>query len=234
MGALDKHILVVDDEAPILDAVSYGLRKEGFRVSVAMNAEAGLRIYREQRPDLVVLDVMLPSASGFDVCRVIRQEKSTPIILLTALAGENERVSGLELGADDYMVKPFSMRELVARIQAILRRSGKGVAQGGLHVAGSLVVDEAGRTATIEGRELKLTPKEFALLSFFVANPGIAFSRETLLDRVWGPNAFVTERTVDVHVRWLREKIETDASHPRRLVTVRGLGYKLATETGPL
>jgi DNA-binding response OmpR family regulator len=225
-----KHILVVDDEAPILDAVSYALRKEGFKVSVAANAEACLRIFREEQPDLLVLDVMLPSASGFEVCKRIRATHRTPIILLTARAEEREKVLGLELGADDYVTKPFSVRELVARVKAILRRSADEVPSGAALTVGDITIDEAKHVVTLAGRVIELAPKEFALLAFLVRNPGIAFTRQTLLDRVWGADAYVDERTVDVHVRWLRSKLEADPATPQVIQTIRGIGYKLVAE----
>ncbi|HSI73855.1 MAG TPA: response regulator transcription factor [Fimbriimonas sp.] len=229
---MDKHILVVDDEQPILDAVAYGLRKEGFKVSVAMNAEACLRIYKEQQPDLLILDIMLPSASGIEICKRVRAKEDTPIILLTALADERQKVLGLEAGADDYVTKPFSVRELIARVRAVLRRSpdGRQPASDTAEV-GRLRLDASRHEITIEGTPLDLSPKEFALLSFLLKNQGLVFTRQALLDRVWGPDAFVDERTVDVHVRWLRSKIEREPSEPKMLLTVRGVGYKLVSDS---
>lgn len=225
-----KRVLVVDDEAPILEAVAYGLRKEGFRVSMAANAEACMRIFRDEHPDLVILDVMLPSASGFEVCKKIRATKSTPIILLTARADERDKLTGLELGADDYVTKPFSVRELVARVKAVLRRGGDTPKAPVTVTAGDILIDEQRHEVVVGGEKITLSPKEFSLLAFMASNPGIAFSRQTLLDRVWGAEAYVDERTVDVHIRWLRSKIETDAAEPKRLVTIRGIGYKLITQ----
>lgn len=232
MAALGKHILVVDDESPILDAIAYALRKEGYEVSLAMNAEACMRIVREEHPDLLVLDIMLPSASGFEICKKIRATDSTPIILLTARAEERDKVLGLELGADDYVTKPFSVRELVARVKAILRRRSAETAEPAVLRVGPIMVDEPKHEAHLSGNLLQLAPKEFALLAFLVRNAGIAFSRATLLDRVWGADAYVDERTVDVHVRWLRLKIEDDPAEPKRLLTVRGIGYKLVGDIG--
>lgn len=225
-----KRVLVVDDEAPILEAVAYGLRKEGFRVSVAANAEACMRIFRDEHPDLVILDVMLPSASGFEVCKKIRATKTTPIILLTARADERDKLTGLELGADDYVTKPFSVRELVARVKAVLRRGGDTEKPPARVTAGDILIDEQRHEVVVGGEKITLSPKEFSLLAFMASNPGIAFSRQTLLDRVWGAEAYVDERTVDVHIRWLRSKIESDAAEPKRLVTIRGIGYKLITQ----
>lgn len=222
-----KKILVVEDDGPILEAIAYNLRKEGFRVNVAVNAEAGVRSFREDRPDLIVLDVMLPSASGFQVCQSIRAASDAiPIILLTARTDERDKVRGLDLGADDYITKPFSVRELVARIHAVLRRASVPPPSR-LQIA-DLEIDEAGHEAWARGDKLELAPKEFALLVFLAKHPGIVFSRQTLIDRVWGADAYVDERTVDVHIRWLRAKIERDPAHPVRLITARGLGYKLS------
>src|SRR5579871_3244372 len=180
-----KKILVVDDEAPILEAVSYSLRKEGFKVSMAMNAEACMRSFREDQPDLIILDVMLPSASGLQVCKKIRQTHDTPIILLTARAEERDKIMGLELGADDYVTKPFSVRELLARVKAVLRR-GADESAASLIQIGTLTIDEARHEVKVNDERVDLSPKEFALLLFLARSPGIVFNRQTLLDRVWG------------------------------------------------
>jgi phosphate regulon transcriptional regulator PhoB len=220
-------VLVVDDEQPIVDAVAYNLRKEGYRALTADDAEHCLDVVRDEAPDLIILDVMLPSASGFDVCRTLRKKTDIPIIMLTARAGETDRVVGLELGADDYVTKPFSMRELMARVKTILRRSVPADLNGPESIsAGALHIDPIRHEVTIAGRSVDLTPREFELLRFLAGHPEQVFSRQTLLDRVWGADAYVVDRTVDVHIRWLREKIEEDPSHPRRLLTVRGVGYK--------
>jgi phosphate regulon transcriptional regulator PhoB len=226
-------VLVVDDEQPILEAVSYSLKKEGYEVLTAGDAEQGIELARSRKPDIVLLDVMLPSASGFDVCRLLRKEGNIPIILLTARAEESDRVIGLELGADDYVTKPFSMRELLARVKSVLRRTGAALedaTQRGaavVEVAG-IRIDPSRYEVTVAERAVELTPREFDLLHFLATHPGQVFSRQTLLDRVWGRDAFVEDRTVDVHVRWLREKVEEDPSQPRRILTVRGVGYKLS------
>jgi len=225
-------VLVVDDEAPILDAIAYNLRKEGYETFTADDANSGLEVARRELPDLIILDVMLPSASGFDVCRLLRSESSVPIILLTARAEEIDRVIGLELGADDYVTKPFSMRELMARVKSVLRRSAVSDAElpeRPIKIA-DIVIDSARHEVAVSGESVALTPKEFELLRFLAANPGMAFTRQTLLDRVWGADAFVGDKTVDVHVRWLREKIEPDPAAPRRILTVRGVGYKFSAE----
>jgi len=221
-------VLVVDDELPIVEAVSYNLRREGYEALTAMDAEQCLESVRSQKPDLIILDVMLPTASGFDVCRLLRKQSSVPIIMLTARTEETDRVVGLELGADDYVTKPFSMRELMARVKGVLRRTGVAAQGAGsdVVVAGDIVIDMARHEVEVRGSPVSLSRKEFELLAFFACNPDQAFSRQVLLDRVWGADAYVGDRTVDVHVRWLREKIEANPSRPAHLLTVRGLGYK--------
>ncbi len=222
-------VLVVDDELPIVEAVAYNLRKEGYQTLTAGDADQCLDIARREKPDLILLDVMLPSASGFDVCRMLRKISSVPIIMLTARAEETDRVVGLELGADDYITKPFSMRELIARIKSVLRRSAASEPERGEEPveSGNLRIDPTRYEVTVGDRRVELSPKEFDLLRFLAAHPDQVFSRQTLLDNVWGADAYVEDRTVDVHIRWLREKIETDPSQPQRLLTVRGVGYKL-------
>jgi phosphate regulon transcriptional regulator PhoB len=227
--AMAHKILIVDDEAPILDAVSYALRREGYKVTVAMNAEACMRAFNTEQPDLIVLDVMLPSVSGFDICKKIRTEHDTPIILLTARTEEQDRVQGLELGADDYVVKPFSVRELSARIKGILRRRSPSGQQQKKVVWGDITIDESRHEAVVSGQKLDLSPKEFALLAFFIRNPGLVFSRQALLDRVWGKDAYVDERTIDVHVSWLRGKL-SQAGKDNWFKTIRGVGYKFSGE----
>jgi phosphate regulon transcriptional regulator PhoB len=223
-------VLIVDDEFPIVESVAYNLRKEGYTVLTAENAEDCMRIVRSEEPDAIILDVMLPSASGFDVCRTLRRESDVPIIMLTARAEETDRVVGLELGADDYVTKPFSMRELTARVKSVLRRrSPGGVTTEGRLQAGELIIDQKKHEVTLAGKVVDLSPKEYSLLVLLVSYPDQVFSRQALLDRVWGPHAFVEDRTVDVHIRWLREKIEDLPSSPRRLLTVRGVGYKLSS-----
>lgn len=223
-GTLMK-LLIVDDEPAILETVETKLRREGFSTFTADSAEEGLRLFRRVRPDLVILDIMLPGRSGFDLCRTIRKDSSVPILFVSARADEADRVKGLELGADDYMVKPFNLGELAARVKAILRRATGETIQETIE-RGNLRIDPRSHEATLGGEILALSPKEFALLSFFAKNPGQVFSREALLDRVWGRDAFVSARTVDVHVRWLRTRIEPDPNSPVRLLTIRGVGYK--------
>ena len=223
-------VLVVDDEQPIVDAVVYNLRKEGYQTLTAGDAEQCLSLARAERPDLILLDVMLPSASGFDVCRSLRKQSDVPIIMLTARAEETDRVVGLEIGADDYITKPFSMRELIARVKTVLRRNIAPAAPAEKIEVDALQIDPDRYEVKVRGKAVELTRKEFDLLTFLARHPGQAFSRQTLLDRVWGADAYVLERTVDVHIRWLREKIEAVPSDPYYLLTVRGVGYKFRGE----
>ncbi len=223
------EILVVDDERPIAEAVAYNLRKEGYEPLIAGDAEQAMSEFRSRSPALIILDIMLPSASGFEVCRRIRRTSDVPIIMLTARADETDRVVGLELGADDYVVKPFSMRELMARVKSHLRRrreAGEAAADEPVS-CGDIHVDPARREVLVGERAVELARLEFDLLHFLIRHPGRVFDRAALPDRVWGADAYVGERTVDVHVRWIREKIEDDPGNPRRLLTVRGVGYKL-------
>jgi len=217
-------VLVADNER-ILETVETKLRREGFTVFTAESAEEGMRIFRQAKPDLLVLDVMLPSRSGLDLCKAIRRDSKVPIIFLTARASEEDRIAGLDIGADDYIVKPFNLGELAARVKAVMRRSGIENPQEVIE-CGNIRIDPKTHEATIDGRSMNLSPKEFALMYFLAKHQGQVFSRDTLLDRVWGPESFVSARTVDVHIRWLRERIESSASNPQRLVTVRGVGYK--------
>ena len=219
-------ILVVDDESTILETVEHKLRKEGHTVFTAESAEEGMRVYRLVKPDLMLLDVMLPGRSGFEFAQAVRRDSQVPIIFLTARTAEKDRVEGLELGGDDYVIKPFSLAELAARVKSVLRRSRSGEAPADVVESGDLRIDPRTHMTTLDGRDVTLSPKEFALLHFLASHPGQVFSRDTLLDRVWGQDAYVSVRTVDVHVRWLREHIEKVPSQPVRLLTVRGVGYK--------
>lgn len=218
-------VLIVDDEQTLLETVENKLRKEGFSTFTAESAEDGMRLFRRAKPDLIILDIMLPQRSGYDLCKAVRRESTTPIIFLSARAEEADRVRGLEMGADDYVVKPFNLTELTARVKAVLRRSA-GDKPIEVVESGNLRIDPASHEVIIDGKQQNLSPKEFALLHFLVKNAGQVFSRETLLDRVWGKDAFVSPRTVDVHVRWLRTRIEPDPDNATRLLTVRGVGYK--------
>jgi DNA-binding response OmpR family regulator len=222
-----QKVLIVDDETTILETIDLKLRKEGFTTFTAETAEDGMRLFRRVRPDLVVLDIMLPNRSGYDFCQAVRRDHNTPIIFLSARASDADRVKGLDLGADDYVTKPFNLAELAARVKAVLRRAAGEQPKEAVE-SGNLSIDPRTHEAKLDEKELSLSPKEFALLYFMVKNPGQVFSREQLLDRVWGADAYVNARTVDVHVRWLRTHIEEDANEPRRIVTVRGVGYKFA------
>ena len=221
-------ILVVDDEKPIVQAIIFNLEREGYEAIPAFDASDCQQLWQSEQPDLIILDLMLPSMSGFELCRRIRVRSNVPIIMLTARSGETDRVIGLELGADDYVVKPFSMRELMARVRAILRRPAASVSGQTLRV-GNLTVDQGRHQVLVNGKEVFLAPKEFSLLAILAANPDRVFQRNILLDRAWGSSIYVEERTVDVHIRWLREKIEQDPSNPKLLITIRGVGYKLCS-----
>jgi two-component system, OmpR family, response regulator len=223
------QVLVVEDDDNLLETIKYNLRKEGYDVVIAGDGEQALEVARKEKPDLIILDIMLPKMNGFEVCRILRKEMTVPILMLTAKADETDKIVGLEIGADDYMTKPFSMRELIARVRAILRRSKMtgAPAERAILKIGNLEVDIARHRASLSGVALELSPKEFDLLAFLAKNKGLVFSREQLLEKVWGYDFAGDNRTVDVHIRWLRQKIESDAAHPARLLTVRGTGYKL-------
>jgi DNA-binding response OmpR family regulator len=227
----NDKILVVEDDRNLLDTLKYNLRKEGYKVVAAVDGAEALDIARREKPDLIILDIMLPKLSGFEVCRIVRKETTTPILMLTAKDEEVDKIVGLEIGADDYMTKPFSMRELLARVGAMLRRSKMTEMQPGPEGAilqiGDIKVDIARHKASKGATMLELPPKEFDLLAFLATNKGFVFSRDQLLEKVWGYDFAGDTRTVDVHVRWLRQKIETDPNNPTYLVTVRGTGYKL-------
>src|SRR3990172_8213886 len=228
MAGMARTILVVDDEPPPLAPLAETLGEAGFRVVTAADGREALVRFRADRPDLVVLDLMLPELSGLEVCRIIRQESSVPVLMLTARTGELDTVVGLEVGADDYVTKPFSLRELQARIRALLRRSEQpSPATAPLIDLGSVQVDLAGHRVLRHGLELPLKPKAFELLAFLVANPGQVFTRDQLLERVWGYDYAGETRTVDVQVHWLRSAIEADSGRPELLRTVRGGGYVL-------
>lgn len=220
-------ILVVEDEATLRESLRYTFARQGYRVITASDGPSALEAARTYRPDLVILDLILPGMDGFEVCRLLRRDSSVPILILTARDEEVDRVLGLELGADDYVTKPFSMRELVARVKALLRRAT--LTQQGpprLLQSGDLVLDLEARKALKGDQPLSLKPKEFDLLAYLMAHKGKAFSREHLLTEVWGYDYTGESRTVDVHIRWLREKIEKDPANPVRLITVRGVGYR--------
>jgi two-component system alkaline phosphatase synthesis response regulator PhoP len=225
-------ILVVDDEKDIVDLVSYNLEKEGFKVLKAYDGESALRMVQTKSPDLVILDLMLPGVQGLEVCRKIRENPrsaSLPIIMLTAKGEEVDRVVGLEMGADDYVAKPFSVRELSARVRAILRRmESRKAPEKETFSFGNLHIDYGSYEISIDGKKVDLSPTELKLLFFFSQHPGRVYTRDQILDHVWGDTAFVTPRTVDVHVKRLRAQIEKNLENPRYILTVRGVGYKFA------
>ncbi|WP_100444023.1 response regulator transcription factor [Glycomyces xiaoerkulensis] len=221
----DPQVLVVDDDPALADVVARYLRRDGFEVDYASDGAEGLRRALSDKPDLVVLDLMMPGMDGFEVCRRLREATSIPVVMLTALGEENDRIAGLDLGADDYVTKPFSPRELAARVRAVLRRVAGAAEPSERLAAGGLEVDTLAHEASRDGRPLTLTTKEFDLLVCFMTHPGRAFRREELLEKVWGWSIGDTS-TVTVHVRRLREKIEDDASAPGHLRTVRGVGYR--------
>jgi two-component system OmpR family response regulator len=226
-----KTILIVEDDKALAEVLKYSLVKEGYEASVVFDGPQALEIARKEQPDLVILDIMLPGMDGYEVCRILRNEMTMPIMMLTAKDEEIDKIVGIEIGADDYMTKPFSMRELLARVRAMFRRieliglklktNEKVIVINGLRIE----VDQ--RKVSAGGSPLVLNPKEFDLLVFLAKHKGIVFSREQLLDKVWGYDYAGDTRTVDVHVRWLRKKIEVDPIKPRYLISVRGVGYKL-------
>jgi two-component system response regulator RegX3 len=222
-----KKILIIEDEEPLAEALRYTLGKEGYGVEIALDGTAGLEKYRVQGPDLVLLDLMLPGVDGLEVCKRIRAGSRVPILMLTAKDSDLDEVLGLEIGADDYVTKPFDTRKLIARIKALLRRSSPEEESGGerLEWAG-LVMDLDKHEVTVDGTAVHLTPTEYGLLEQFMRRPGKVLTREQLLDRLWD-GFYGSSKTLDVHIRHLREKIETDPSQPRMIKTVRGAGYRL-------
>ncbi len=227
---MSKTILVVDDDPTIRDVLERYLRREGFAVRTAADGQTALQEVRNHEPDLVVLDLMLPGVDGWEICRRLRAQSTLPILMLTARGEEYERILGLGLGADDYVTKPFSPGEVVARIQAIFRRiemARSSLAPSAETIrCGEMVIDPTARQATVRGRALTLTAKEFDLLHFLACHPGQVFSREQLLDQVWGYTYAGETSTVTVHIRHLREKIEPDVANPRFIETVWGVGYR--------
>lgn len=226
-------VLLVDDEKMITDPLARALTQAGYQVTVAHNGREGLALAREKKPDVVVLDVMMPQMDGWDVCRILRQNSTVPILMLTALGDEVDRILGLELGADDYLTKPFSSRELIARLKALLRRVELDRQQQLVDdqvTVGEIRLEFNTRRAYKGDQELVLRQKEFELLSLLLSRPGEVITRAEFFDQVWGTDWLGDTRTLDVHIRWLREKIEADASQPRLIQTVRGIGYRLAAE----
>lgn len=239
-------VLVVEDETTLLETLAYNLKRQGYDVLTASGGTQALELARKEQPDVVVLDVMLPGLDGFEVCRALRREMNVPILMLTARDEEVDKIVGLEVGADDYMTKPFSMREFLARVKALLRRvrliredlatesaaaDVAGPTEATVEVEetmtfGNLEIDQARREVRVDGEPRRLKPKEYELLVFLARNRGIALSRDLILDRVWGWEHDGSSRTVDVHIRWLREKIEEEPSKAQRIITVRGIGYR--------
>lgn len=221
-------ILIVEDEETMVTALRSLLVREGFEVVTARDGREGADVARSARPDLVLLDLALPGLDGLEVCRRIRQFSTAPIIMLTARAREGDKVTGLEVGADDYVTKPFSSRELMARVRAQLRRAHTyaQTGQGDILEVGEIRVDVPGRKVRVRGRDVQLSPKEFDLLRVFAANPGRVLGRDHLLDLVWGEDYTGDVRTLDVHIRWLREKLERDPGAPEHIITVHGVGYR--------
>ncbi|MGD9001373.1 MAG: response regulator transcription factor [Anaerolineae bacterium] len=232
---MSEKVLVVEDEPTLVDTLEYNLSRQDYEVVTAMDGREALEVARQERPDLIVLDLMLPGIDGVEICRILRQEMSVPILMLTARDEEIDKIVGLEVGADDYMTKPFSMRELIARIKALLRRerlireelSAEGeTPRDKPLIFGDLSIDSVRREVKRDGENLHLKPREYELLVFLARHRGMVLSRDLILERVWGWDYDGGSRTVDVHVHWLREKIEPDPKHPTRIVTVRGVGYR--------
>ncbi len=233
---MPEKILVVDDEISLQETLAYNLTREGYQVEVAGDGNQALHLARTSKPDLVILDVMLPGLDGFEVCRILRQEANIPVLMLTARDDEIDRVVGLEVGADDYLAKPFSMRELIARVKALLRRvrliredivtEKQEAEQPKIIAFDNLVIDLTRREVKLDGKVLPLKPKEYELLLFMGQQKGRVLTRELILERVWGWGFVGDSRTVDVHIRWLREKIEPNPEMPQRIITVRGAGYR--------
>ncbi len=226
---LMTKILVVEDEETVLETLAYNLEQEGYKVLTASDGEEALRLIRAKKPDLVVLDIMLPRLDGLAVCRLVRKDPDvahTPIIMLTARGTQGDKMVGLDSGADDYITKPFGLGEFLARVRAVLRRTpGQLITEQALDV-GDIRIDLAARRAYRKGEELQLSHKEFDLLVELMRNQGAVLSRDLILSRVWGYDYYGDSRTVDVHIRWLRQKIEDDPSTPRHIITVRGVGYR--------
>lgn len=223
-----EKILIIEDEENILEAVKYTLTQEGYDVFTSVDGEDGLEKAQEIKPDLVLLDVMLPKMDGFEVCRILRKDLEMPVFMISAKAEEIDRVVGLEIGADDYITKPFSMRELVVRVRNSLRRAALNPQVDELEILkfGELEIHLTSHMAIVSGEEVSMKPKEFDLLYLLASHKGRAFTRDQILQRLWDDEYIGDVRTVDVHVRWIREKIEVNPSRPEKLVTIRGVGYR--------
>lgn len=225
-GLLGQRILLVDDERPIVESLRYALEKEGYDVLEASDGSEALALAEKTPPDLVLLDIMLPGMSGFEVCRVLRKESTVPILILTARTDESDRVVGLDLGADDYIIKPFSVREVLARVRAALRRIQAGTPSGEILRAANVTMDLARHEVRVGDRSLRLPLRQFDVLKAFLANPGRVLTRAALLQHAWGHDFYGDDRTVDVHIRWLRKTLQ-EAGAGVAIQTVRGVGYKL-------
>ncbi len=233
---MNERVLIVEDELSLQETLAYNLKLDGYIIEVTGNGLESLKIAREFQPELILLDIMLPGMNGFDVCRTLRREMDIPILILTARTDEIDRVVGFEIGADDYILKPFSMRELLARIKTRLRlyhqlREKKGIEisnnlSSGELIFENLTIDTIRHEVRLNNQPLLLKPKEYDLLHYLAINQGRALSREMILEEVWGWSYIGNDRTVDVHIRWLRKKIEIDPSHPKRILTVPGIGYR--------
>jgi two-component system, OmpR family, response regulator RegX3 len=228
-------ILLVEDEADIAESIALNLRDEGFEVTVARRGDEGLNHAQQQDFDLVILDLMLPGISGQDICKAVRQRSQVPILMLTARAREVDKVVGLEIGADDYLTKPFGMLELIARVKALLRRAGarsdaSAPEREEVYSAGGVTMDVGRHRVTRDGEVIALRPKQFELLRVLLANRGRVMTRERLLELVWGEAEFLDSGTLDVHIRWLRQQLEEEPSRPARILTVRGVGYRYAED----
>jgi two-component system, OmpR family, response regulator RegX3 len=225
------RILIVEDEAVIAEAVALNLRDEGFEVTVARRGDEGLSLARQDDFDLLILDLMLPGVSGQEICKAVRRRSQVPILMLTARSREMDKVVGLEIGADDYLTKPFGMLELIARVKALLRRASAAPPEPDeVYTAGAVVMDVPRRRVTRDGEVVALRPKQFELLRILLANRGRVMTRERLLELVWGEVEYLDSGTLDVHIRWLRQQLEADPSRPARILTVRGVGYQYSED----
>jgi DNA-binding response OmpR family regulator len=231
---MDPRILIVEDDSTLQETLKYNLEREGYQVNVVGDGIKALESARDIKPDLIIMDIMLPSMDGIEITRILRHESSVPILMLTAKDEEIDRVLGLEIGADDYLTKPFSMRELVARVKAQLRRqrlvehdlNQDRESEENILQSGNLTMDLNRREVSLDDQQVSLKPKEFDLLCYLVQHQGHVLSRDRILEKVWGWDYHGESRTVDVHIRWLRKKIEEDPSNPKRILTVRGVGYR--------
>lgn len=229
----EVRVLVIEDEEPLADSIKYNLELEGYHVDIALGGNSGLRKFKEGAPSLVLLDVMLPEISGLDLCRMFRALSDVPIIMITARDSEADKVSGLELGADDYVTKPFSMRELLARVRANLRRRAMKdhpELESEVLRGGPIVLDVGRHEVEVDGESVQLRPREFELLAAFLRNKGLLMTRERLITEIWGLDYFGDTKTLDVHIKRVRKQVEPDPKRPRHLVTVRGLGYKFVDD----